>query len=75
MFEMYRMLGEQREAELLREARRLQAGQAVKGSGVRRTPGRRLVSMFRSKAVVRLIGLLGSTGRGAEKPAPSQLDP
>ena len=28
MFETYRMLGEQRELELLREARRLHAGQA-----------------------------------------------
>jgi hypothetical protein len=30
MFETYRMLGEQREAELLREARRLQAGTSVR---------------------------------------------
>jgi len=30
MFETYRMLGEQREAELLREARRLQAGASVR---------------------------------------------
>ena len=30
MFETYRMLGEQREAELLREAQRLRAGQAVR---------------------------------------------
>jgi len=29
MFETYRMLGEQRELELLREARRLHGGQAV----------------------------------------------
>jgi hypothetical protein len=29
MFETYRMLGEQRELELLREARRLHAGQAL----------------------------------------------
>ena len=30
VFETYRMLGEQREAELLREARRLQAGDSVR---------------------------------------------
>jgi hypothetical protein len=35
MFETYRMLGEQREAELLREARRLQAGASVR-RGTRR---------------------------------------
>jgi hypothetical protein len=29
MFETYRMLGEQRELELLHEARRLHAGQAL----------------------------------------------
>ena len=69
MFETYRMLGEQRELELLREARRLHAGQAVKDSGVRR-PGRRLRSMFRSKADVLPVGILSSTDRGADKPAP-----
>jgi hypothetical protein len=35
MFETYRMLGEQREAELLREARRLQAGASLR-QGARR---------------------------------------
>ena len=75
MYETYRVLGEQREAELLREAQRLQAGQAAKGGRARHAPGRRLVSMSRSKARVLLSGLLGSTGRGREKPAPPQLDP
>jgi hypothetical protein len=76
MFETYRMLGEQREAELLAEARRLQAGQAVKDGSERRPPASRLVSMFRSKAVALRIGLLGATRR-AEKPkaAPAPLDP
>jgi hypothetical protein len=55
MFETYRMLGEQRGAELLREARRLHAGQALKEGRVLRTPARRLVSAFRSMAVVLLI--------------------
>ena len=44
MFETYRMLGEQREAELFREARRLQAGAAgarVRSASGRRKPGRR----------------------------------
>jgi hypothetical protein len=35
VIETYRMLGKQREEELLREARRLQAGQAAKGSSRR----------------------------------------
>jgi len=76
MFETYRMLGEQREAELLREARRLQAGQAAKEGRVRRPPASRLVSMFRRKAVALGIGLLGATRR-AQKPkaAPAPLDP
>jgi len=75
MFETYRMLGEQREAELLREARRLQAGQAVKNGRVRRPPAGRLMSMFRSKVLLR-SGLLAATRR-AEKPkaAPAPLDP
>jgi hypothetical protein len=70
MFETYRMLGEQRELELLREARRLHAGRAVKDSGVRRAPRRRLWSLFRSKANVLPIGFLSSTERGADRPAP-----
>lgn len=76
MFETYRMLGEQREAELLREAQRLQAGQAVKDGNVRRPPATRLVSMFRSKAVRLRIGF-GDATRRTEKPkaAPAPLDP
>jgi hypothetical protein len=76
MFETYRMLGEQREAELLSEARRLQAGQAVKDGSVRRPPASRLLWTFRSKAVGPRIGLLGAT-RWAKKPkaAPVPLDP
>ena len=63
MFETYRMLGEQREAELLREARRLHAGQALKDGGALRSLTRRLGSAFRSTAVVLLIGLRRSTTR------------
>ena len=44
MFETYRVLGEQRELELLREARRLHAGQAVRRGRILRTPQRRLLS-------------------------------
>ena len=44
MFETYRMLGEQRELELLREARRLHAGQAARRGRILRTPQRRLLS-------------------------------
>lgn len=47
MFETYRMLGEQRQAELLREARRLQAGASVRSSA--RRPRARLDS-FRARA-------------------------
>jgi hypothetical protein len=75
VFETYRMLGEQREVELLREGRRLHAGQAVKNGRVLPTPGRRFVSVFRSRAVALLTGLAGSTAHGAEKPPRSQLDP
>jgi hypothetical protein len=69
------MLGEQREVELLREARRLHAGQAVKDGGVLHTPGRRLESVFRSSVAVLLIRLRGSAAHAAEKPPRSQLDP
>ena len=82
MFETYRMLGKQREVELLREAQRLHAGQAVKrhaGQAVKEgrvlTPGRRLVSVVRSRTVVLLIRLRGSTTRAAKKPPAPQLDP
>jgi hypothetical protein len=74
MFETYRMLGEQREAELLREAQRLQAGQAAKGNRVRRTPRRRLVSLLFSRTAVLLTRRPHSTPRGT-KPAPSPVDP
>jgi hypothetical protein len=67
MFETYRMLGEQREAELLREAQRLHAGRAVK-DGRLRTPGRRLVS-------VALVIRLARSTTHAEKLPRSQLDP
>ena len=73
MFETYRLLGEQRELELLREARRLHAGQAVKDS--RLPPTRRRLIVFRSGIVGVLIRLRSSTTRAAEKPPRSQLDP
>ena len=47
MFETYRMLGEQREAELLREARRLQAGASVRSSARR---DRARLDSFRARA-------------------------
>jgi len=56
--EMYRMLGKEREAELLREALRLQAGQTVRGRarGRRARPhdavrgaGARLLTRLRSR--------------------------
>jgi len=74
VFETYRMLGEQRDAERLREAQRLHAGQASREVNVLRTPGRRFVSVVRSKAVVLLNGLRGSTTPATEKPPRSQLD-
>jgi len=49
MFETYRMLGEQREAELLREARRPQAGVSVRSSARRPRAGR---DSFRARAQV-----------------------
>lgn len=75
MFETYRMLGEQRDVERLREAQRLHAGQASKEVKVLRTPGRRLVSVVRGKAVVLLNRLQGSTTPTTKKPPRSQLDP
>ena len=68
MFETYRMLGEQRELELLREARRLHAGQAVRRSRVLRTPQRRLLSVFGNPAVALLTRLRGSTTPLSEIP-------
>ncbi len=67
MFETYRMLGEQRELELLREAQRLHAGKAVKDGRVRSTQRRRLVSVLRSSAVVMLIR------RRSSRTAPEKL--
>jgi hypothetical protein len=82
MYEIYRMLGEQREAELLREARRLQAGAAVR-PGARRH-GARLDS-FRDRArraTRKAEWLPGSIGRsfsvflhGRGTPAPAAGDP
>lgn len=48
MFETYRMLGEQREAELLREARRLQAGAAIR-SNARRHRARPFSGLLHSR--------------------------
>lgn len=67
MFETYRMLGEQRELELLREARRLHAGQAVRRGRILRRPQRRLLSVFGSPAA--LLGRLrGPTAPPSEIP-------
>jgi hypothetical protein len=76
MFETYRMLGEQREAELLREAQRLQAGASVRSNARRH---RTRLDSFRARArratrqvewlpgLIRLpfSGLLQSRGRRA----------
>jgi hypothetical protein len=61
VFETYRMLGEQREAELLHEAKRLQAGQAVRHGRILGTPRRPFMSVFRSRAVAVLMRLHRST--------------
>jgi hypothetical protein len=68
MFETYRMLGEQREAELLREARRLHAGQAVRDGRIPRTPQPRLLSVFGSSAAALLTRLRGSATPPSEIP-------
>jgi hypothetical protein len=47
VIETYRMLGRQREDELLREARRLHAGQAARGFG--RRPRRRQLEALRGR--------------------------
>jgi hypothetical protein len=57
MIETYRMLGKQREDELLREARRLQAGEAAKSCGGRGR--RRLATLYR------LCSMLWARLRGA----------
>jgi hypothetical protein len=75
MFETYRMLGKQREVELLREAQRLHAGRAVKDGRVLRTPGRRLVSVVRNRAVVLLISVQDSTTRADKRPLRSSARP
>jgi hypothetical protein len=61
MFETYRMLGEQHDLELLREARRLHAGQAVRRGRILRTPQRRLLSVFYNLPVALLTRFRGST--------------
>lgn len=68
MFETYRMLGEQREAELLREARRLHACQGIRRDRLLRTRKRRLLSVFGNLAVALLTRLRGSTTSLSEIP-------
>lgn len=68
MFETYRMLGEQREAELLHEAQRLQAGQAAKDGRILRTPRRRFVSVLRSSVIGLLSSFPALKAPAAEKP-------
>ncbi len=75
MFETHRMLGEQREEELLRDAQRLHAGRAVKSGSVLPRRGSRLASAFRNSTVGLLLRLGGSSTRSAKKPPRSQLDP
>ncbi len=70
MFETCRMLGEQREAELLREAQRLHAGQAVKDAALRK-PRRRLVFELLRSAVVPLRRLQGSATHASSSPVRS----
>jgi len=48
VIETYRMLGKEREEELLREARRLQAGEAARRV-TRRRRGRRVATLLRSR--------------------------
>jgi hypothetical protein len=68
MFETYRMLGEQRDLELLREARRLHARQAVRRGTTLRTPKRRLISLFGNSTIALLTRLRGSTAPLPEIP-------
>jgi len=75
MFETYRMLGEQRELELLREAQRLHAGKAVKDGRAQRTQKRRLVIALHGSAVVLLIRRLTSRTPAPEKLPHSLPDP
>jgi hypothetical protein len=82
MYETCRMLGEQREAELLREAQRLQAGAAVR-PGARRHRARLDSFRARARRATRKVEWLpGSIGRsfsvflyGRDTPAPSAGDP
>ena len=60
MFETYRMLGEQRELELLRDAQRLHAGRPRKEGSVLRTAGSRLVSILRVGGVAFVMGRRGA---------------
>lgn len=55
MFETYRMLGEQREADLLREAQRLHAAEAMRDGGVLRRTRRRIVVGFGRGAVALVV--------------------
>jgi hypothetical protein len=55
VFETYRMLGEQREAELLHKAQRLQAGQGVRHDRILGTPRRPFRSVFCDRAVAVLM--------------------
>jgi hypothetical protein len=68
MFETYRMLGEQRDLELLREARRLHAGQTVRRGTIPRAPQRPLLSLFGSPTIALLTRLRGSTAPLPEIP-------
>lgn len=71
MFETYRMLGEQREAELLSEAQRLHAGQAFKDTGTPRQPRRQLMFALLHSAVAPLWRLHGSATHTASSPVRS----
>jgi hypothetical protein len=77
MFETYRMLGEERERELLREARRLHAGRATKDHPDMHKPRRRVVSIVRRSPVAMLFSRRWSptTPRFQADTSRSRLDP
>ena len=70
MFETYRMLGKQREAELFREARRLQVGVATRPgapcNGLAANPGNDRPEVERPSLLWRLVANLGATRSDVE---------
>ena len=67
MFETYRMLGKQHEAELVREARRLQSGVATRPRRtLQRASGTTVLKSNARSLLWRLVANLGATGSDVE---------